>query len=206
MPSLSDSRTLGGAGSILVLLTPIPYVGWALGIAGLVMTLIAVKSISDSMRDEKIFNDMLISVILIIAGIVVGTVVVLGAVYRVLGMGSIVGSTFVPASNITTGDWVGLAAAVIGGVAVVWAILVASAYFLRRSYNSIATKLNISTFRTAGLLYLIGAATTIVAVGFLILLVAQIMLAVAFFSINDTTAVQVTKSGQSLSQSGGPVG
>ena len=204
MALLSDSRILGGTGSILVLFSPIPYVGWALGIAGIVMTLIAVKYISDISRDEKIFNDMLISVILIVAGIVVGTVVVLGAVYRVLGMGSIVGHTFVPASNITTGDWVGLAAAVIGGVAVIWAILVASAFFLRRGYDSVAAKLNISSFRTAGLLYLIGAATAIIAVGFLIILVAQIMLAVAFFSINESTTVQM-QQGQTLAQSGGPV-
>jgi uncharacterized membrane protein len=40
-------------------------------------------------------------------------------------------------------------------------------------------------FSTAGLLYLIGAATAIIGVGFLVLLVAQILTAVAFLSIPE---------------------
>lgn len=194
MASISDSKTLGGLGSIFVLLAPIPYVGWALGIAGFVMILVAVKYISDTINDRKIFNDMLISIVFAIGGIVVGSLVVLGAVFRVLGMGSIVGRSFVPAATVTVGDWVGLAAAIITGLAVVWGLLIVSAVFLRRSFETIGTKLNVSTFRTAGLLYLIGAATTIVVVGFLLILVAQIMLALAFFSIPENAPIQLTQT------------
>lgn len=186
MASLSDTKTLGGVGSILVLLTPIPYVGWTLGIAGLIMTLFAVKYISDIVKNQDIFNNMLISGALIIASTVVGTLVVLGTVFRVLGMGSFVGSSFVPAANVTVGNWLGLAAAVILGLSVVWALLIASAVFYRMSYNSVATKLNVSMFATAGLVFLIGAATTLIGIGFLLILVAQILLA-----INDMNPVQV---------------
>ena len=186
MASLSDAKTLGGVGSILVLLTPLPYAGWVLGIAGFVMTLVAIKYISDIVKDEKIFNNMLISILLAIGGIVVGTFVVLGAFFRVLGMGSFVGSTFVPATSITTGDWIGFAESIIAGLVVVWALLIASSVFLRQSYNRVGAKLNVGTFGTAGLLYLIGAATSIIAVGFLLILVAQIMLAISFFSIKES--------------------
>ncbi|MDG6921741.1 MAG: DUF996 domain-containing protein, partial [Nitrososphaerota archaeon] len=96
MASLSEAKSLGGVGSILVLLTVAPTVGWILGIVGFVMTLVAVRYISQIVKDVKIFNDMLISVILAIGGIAVGTVTVLGAVFRVLGMGSFVGPEFVP--------------------------------------------------------------------------------------------------------------
>ncbi len=64
--------------------------------------------------------------------------------------------------------------------------LIISAIFLRKSYEKIATHLNVNMFRTAALLYLIGAALVIVfGLGFILLFVAQILLIVAFFSIPD---------------------
>jgi uncharacterized membrane protein len=185
MSSLADAKTLGGIGSILVLLTVAPSVGWILGIVGFVMILVAISKISKVVNEKKIYNNMLTSVVLAISAIAVGTVTLIGAVYRVMGMGSFVGSSFVLSPNITTGDWIGLAAAAAGGLVAVWAILVASAVFLRRSFNSIASKLNVKMFETAGLLYLIGAATAIIGIGFLLLFVAEILLAVSFFSIQE---------------------
>jgi uncharacterized membrane protein len=44
-------------------------------------------------------------------------------------------------------------------------------------------------FNTAGLVFLIGAATAIIGVGFLLILVAQILLVVAFFSIKESTPI-----------------
>ena len=108
MSSLSDAKVTGGIGSILVLLTAVPSVGWVLGIAGFVMILIAVNNISQVVNEKKIYNNMRTAVVLAIGAIAVGTVTVVGAVYHLLGMGSFVGSKFVLASNVTTGDWIGL--------------------------------------------------------------------------------------------------
>src|SRR2546427_12777094 len=88
MASLGQAKTLGGVGSILVLLSPIPYAGAVLSIVGFIMILIAVKYIADILGDQKIFNNMIIAVVLAIIGIVVGVVVVLGAVYSLIGLGS----------------------------------------------------------------------------------------------------------------------
>lgn len=184
MATLAQAKTFGGVGSILVLLTAVPSIGAVLGIAGFVLTLIAVKYISDVVQDKSIFDNMLISIILAIAGVVVGTLVILGSVFRFLGLHNAFVPDFNPA-NVPTGDWIGLAASVIVGLAAIWALLVVSAVFLRRSYSTIATKLNVGMFGTAGTIYLIGAATTILAVGFILLFVAQILLAVAFFSIEE---------------------
>ena len=133
MASLSNAKTLGGVGTILVLFTAIPSVGWILGIVGFVMTLVAIQHISQAVGDVKIYNNMIISVILAVGAIGVGTVTVIGTVFRVLGMGTFVGPDFVLAPNIPVGDLVGLAAAVIAGLVVVWGLLIASAVFLRRS-------------------------------------------------------------------------
>src|SRR6266852_4131741 len=77
--------------------------------------------------------------------------------------------------------------AVIGAVVfgAFWVFTIISAIFLKRSYEKIAQRLNVSAFATTGLLYLIGAALTIVLVGFLILLIALIFQVIAYFSIQD---------------------
>lgn len=184
MGLLSDAKTLGGIGSILVLLTVAPSVGWILGIVGFVMILVAISRISQAVNDKKIYDNMLASVILAIGAIAVGALTVIGSVYKVLGMGSFVGPDFVLSSNITTGDWIGLIATAAGGIIAVWLILLVSAVFIRRSFNSIASKLNIKMFETVGLIYLIGAATAIIGVGFILLFVAEILLVVSFFEIS----------------------
>jgi uncharacterized membrane protein len=103
-----------------------------------------------------------------------------------LGLGSFVGTRFVLASGVTAGDWAGLAATIVAGVLIVEGFLVASAVFVRRSYNSIALKLNVKRFETAGMLFLIGAATAVIGVGFILIFVAEILLAVSYFSIPET--------------------
>ncbi|MFI5450467.1 MAG: DUF996 domain-containing protein [Candidatus Bathyarchaeia archaeon] len=183
--TLSEAKTYGGIGSILVLFTAIPTIGWLLGIVGFIFIIMAVKYISDAFADKSIYNNMLVSILLDVAAIAVGTLAIYGTVLRVMGLGSFVGSNFVLNSNIAVGDWVGLAAGVIAGLVAVWALLVTSAVFLRRSYDSMASKLGVNTFKTAGLVFLIGAATTIIGVGFVLILVAQILLVVAFFSIKE---------------------
>jgi hypothetical protein len=51
-------------------------------------------------------------------------------------------------------------------------------------------KLGVGMFRTAATLYLVGAALTIVFVGFILLLIGQIVQAVAYFSIPDQVPAQ----------------
>ncbi len=190
MASLSEAKTLGGIGSILVLLTAVPSVGWLLGIVGFVMILAAVSYISDLVRDRSIFNNMLTSIVLAIGGIAVGTIVILGSVFSFMSTHNLAGPDFFgqgfnPAT-VPTSDWISLATSVLAGLAALWVLITVSAVFLRRSYNAIGSKLNVGMFGTAGMLYLIGAATTIIGIGFLLIFVAQILLAVAFFSIEES--------------------
>jgi uncharacterized membrane protein len=198
MTSLSEAKVLGGIGSILVLLTAVPSVGALFGIAGFIMILLAIKNISLVVNEKPIYSNMLTAVVLAIGAIAVGAVTIVGAIYHVLGMGSFVGSHFVLAPQLAPATWFGLAAVAIGGILAVWALLVASAVFVRRTYNSMANKLNVHLFETAGLLYLIGAATSIILVGFPIILIAQILLTVAFFSIQEQPRVPQASQVQSV--------
>jgi uncharacterized membrane protein len=185
MSSLSEAKTLGGIGSILVLFTAVPNIGLVLGIAGLVMILVAIGMISQVFNERKIFSNMLTAFVLGVVALGVGVLTIIGSLYHLLGMGSFAGTRFVLTHAINTSDWVGLAAVVIAGLLAVWAISIGSAVFVCRSFKSVASKVDVKTFETAGLFFLIGAATAILGVGLLLIFVAEIMLAVAFFSIQE---------------------
>ncbi len=181
MASLSQAKTLGGVGSILVLLGAIPNVGFVLAIVGFILILVAVKNVSESVNEPGIFNDMIIAVILAIVGLVVFGVIVIVAFFSFFNFkqfGTITPGT-VPPSVL------GAIGLLIAGLVVVWVFYLVSAIFLRRSYERIGMRLNVNMFQTTGLLYLIGAALTIILVGFLILLIAEILQIVAFFSIPE---------------------
>lgn len=193
MPTLSQAKSIGAVGSVLVLLAAVPSVGAVLGIVGFVLILIAVKYISDVVADRSIFKNMLVAIALAIAGVLTGTLVVLGSFFRFMGVTGLtfasLGPSFNP-STVAAGNWFGFIASVIVGLVAVWAMFLVSAVYVRRSYRKIATRLSVPMFNTAGLLYLVGAATTIVLVGFPILLVAEILLAVAFFWIREKEKIE----------------
>lgn len=164
MANLSTAKTLGEIGSILEL---IPFIN----IVGYILTLISVKYISDELNDQSVFNNMLYSVITGIVGVSVGFFILLGGI----------------ASAMFTGG-LSAVAGVFAFLAIPWIVLLVSAIFVRRAFETMATKLNVDSFRTAGTLYLIGAALTIVFVGFIILFVAYIFQIISFFAIKDTVS------------------
>jgi uncharacterized membrane protein len=185
IPTLSRAKSLGEVGSILVLLTAIPSIGWLVGIVGFVLLLFAIKDLSEIVGDRKIFNNMLVAVGLGIAAMVVGALVIVGSVLRFIGLNNLsLGPSF-NASSVPAGDWAGLIGSILVGLAAVWIIMIVSAVYVRRTYGALSSSLKVGAFDTAGSLYLAGAATTIILVGFVLLLVAEIMVVVSFFSIPE---------------------
>lgn len=152
---------LGGIGSILLLIPGISIVGY-------VLILVAAKYVSDDLGDKTVFDNMIYAVITAIIGVaVVAFLLFTGLIFGVftLGVGTIFG--------------------VIGALIAVWVFLVISSLFIRRAYGTMATSLNVDSFRTAGTLYFVGALLSIVLVGFIILFVAYIFQIIAFFSIRE---------------------
>jgi len=186
--TLESVKTIGGVGSILVLLAFIPDVGILLAIAGLIMVLIALKYASDIFGDPKIFNNILYAVVLGIVGLVVGAVAVVAVVFQAIGMGYLSSSfAYTGSTSVTTGNVVGMLGTILVGLAAVWVCFIVSSIFLRRSYGELGRRLNLSLFGTAALLYFIGAILTIILIGFLLIFIADILFIVAFFSINTQT-------------------
>lgn len=185
MARLSEAKTMGGVGSILVLLTAVPQVGWILGIIGFILTLIAIKYISDIVEDSNIFTNMIIAIVLAIVSFIVAGLAIMGGLLAFFGIQGLGGFSMGTPPAINQGNIAGLLLAVIPGLVAFWIMMIISAIFIRKSYSEIAVRLDVRMFDTAALLYLIGAITSIIFIGFILLLVAEILLAISFFSINE---------------------
>ncbi|PIV56122.1 MAG: hypothetical protein COS15_02275, partial [Caldiserica bacterium CG02_land_8_20_14_3_00_36_38] len=68
---LKTAKLMGGIGAILTLLSFIPSIGWLLSIVGFVLVLLAVKTISDEVKESKIFSDYLVAVVLSVVSVLV---------------------------------------------------------------------------------------------------------------------------------------
>ncbi len=189
MGSLSQAKTLGGVGAILLLLGNIPSVGAIFGIVGFILVLVAVKYIADAVQNRAIFNNMIIAVITGIIGLAVFFVLVVGALAVFIGLPPPPGFfqlVELPAGLEGIGaDVLAFIAVIIIGLVIMWIFFIISAVFLRRSFSTIASSLNVGMFGTAALINLIGAVLLVVLVGFVLLFVAEILMVVAFFSIPE---------------------
>lgn len=185
MSLLSNAKALGGVGAILILLFPVPTVGVVLAVAGFVMILFAVKYLSEALQDERIFKDMLNAVLFAIVGIAVAAIVVVATLLSAFQNDYFIGNNPMTPATLTPAKWMVFGIEIFGGLLALWILFLVSAVYLRRSYYRIGSELDVGVFRTAGLIYFIGAATAVIAVGLVIILVAEILTAVAFFSIPE---------------------
>ncbi len=180
---LSQAKIFGGIGSVLLLLIVAPVIGFLLGVVGLILILVAIGRIADAVRDPSISRNAVLAVVSAIVGVLIGGLVIFGAVFRFIGLGTFAGPDWIAFSTPT--DVWGFLATMLIGLLAIWAFYVVSAVFLKRSADAIAARLNLPMFHTAALLYLIGAALAVIVVGFALIFVAQILFVVAFLSIPE---------------------
>jgi len=189
MANLSNAKTYGGIGAILLLVGGvIPYAGPIISIVGLILIFLGVKTISEVTSDEEIFKNFLLSFIFnVIAFVSLFSMLLIGFG----AAGGISWAMSLETANITDfssfwnyfGDII--IAALIGFV-VAWIFLIIGAIYLKKSYQSIAQHTNVKYFETTATLYLIGSITVIILIGFLILFIARIFEIIAYFSLPDT--------------------
>ena len=188
MAELSNAKVFGGIGAILTLVgTFIPNVGAIVSIVGLVLVFIAVKTISELTNDKEIFSNYLMNFIFSIISIVALFVIMLIAFGAAGGFSWI---TEIQSADITDFEsfWAyfgTIIGACILALIVAWILSIIAAIYLRRSYNSIAEHTKVNLFKTTGTAYFIGAITTIVGIGFIILFIARIIEIKAYFSLPD---------------------
>jgi uncharacterized membrane protein len=176
------SKTLAMEGSILLLLSLVPYAGWILGIIGVVLLLRGMKELSNYYQDDKIYQDSLTGVKYYIIAIVAAAVAIASIT---IGVWSATGFTFTSASFVPTLAFgVGLAA-FLGGLVTAFVFYILAASHLRKTFDNLAQKSGEASFTTAGTLLWVGAILTIIAVGLLLILIAWIFATIGFFTMKS---------------------
>ena len=188
MKSLSEAKMLGGIGTILLLVgAPIPQVGFIVSIVGLILQFIAIKNISEILHDQSIFSNFLINFIfgiLAIGSVIIVLIATIGSVGGISFFTAFEGMNPTQPAEIFSYIQPLLSGCIVALV-VMWILLLLGAIYLRKSYNRIAEQTNVETFKTTGTLYLIGTASIIFIVGFLIIFIARIFEIISFFSLPD---------------------
>lgn len=72
---------------------------------------------------------------------------------------------------------------IIAGAALIFVFSVVSAVFFRRALDELGEVSGEGLFKTAGLLYLVGAVLTIVFVGMIVIWIAFLLIGIAFFTM-----------------------
>jgi len=196
---LDSSKNLGGVGAILLVVGTVGVIGSGfvgiLALVGIILVLIAMNGLAGYYKEGGIFNNALYGFITIIVG---GVAFVATLVVSVLmAIATLPFDWTNPAEWSTMlqdfmdfGALLGLIASIIVAFIVAFVFVIVSAIFYRKSFNLLATKSGVNMFGIAGLLLLIGAVLTIILVGFVLMWIAFILLAVGFFSIKTPTTEQ----------------
>lgn len=187
MSLLNNAKTIGGIGSLLIILGLIPGIGALLGIIGFVLVFVAVKYISDEAKDKSIFNNFLYFFITAIIAIVVSVVILIitfieaGGISYIMDLQSLAYTDPTAVWNAIRPVLPGATAA----LAALWVLLLISVVFLRKSYDKIGELTKVKWFNTTAFLFLIGAATLIIVIGFFIIIIGLVLEIIAFFSLPD---------------------
>ena len=198
--SFDSSKNLSAIGSLLMVIgflgSVVPYAG-ILSIVGLILLLVGLKGLSSYYQENDIFNNTLYAIIIAIVGAVVAVatlIVTAVSAFATIGIdinnindwtnfGTEIGTYFSDFANFSE-LWT-LIGAVVLAMLVIFVSMIISMYFFRKTMTQLSTKSGIGLFGTAGLLMLIGAVLTIIAIGLLIIWIGLILATVAFFQMKE---------------------
>jgi uncharacterized membrane protein len=175
MSELESNKNLAGVGSILLALSFIPIIG----IVGIILILIGMKGLAKHYQDDSIYHDALMGVIYYIIGLIASAVLVVAFFMGVVASPFTMGVSFLAALGFL------FIAAI-----VLFVFYLLGALQFRKAYNTLALKSGEHMFETAGTLLFIGAILTIIVVGILLVWIAWIIVAIAFFSMKQPVQQQ----------------
>lgn len=196
------SKNLGGVGAILMFIGfIIPAAtggfGLLLSLVGLILVLIGLKGLADYYNEAGIFNNFLYGAIAGVAGVVVAFVAFVFVVFTSLtdflytifpgwdgNLQSLSGLTPDISAIDPTAILPFLAAFLVIAVILFFTAIIV-AIFMRKSLNTLSAKSTVGLFGTTGLLLLVGAVLTIIFIGFILIWIAMLILAIAFFSMRQ---------------------
>ena len=189
------SKNLGGIGALLIFLGPLLSAvnasGGLLSLVGFILLLIALHSFADHYKETGIFNNALYGFITGIVGVVVAGAALLTMVLSSFDIADWTNlSEWTEAFPIEDffGQFMDLVVAIIVALVILFVFAIITAWLYRKSLSLLSSKSGIGLFGTAGLLLLIGAVLTIVAIGIFLIWISILIVAIAFFSMKPTEA------------------
>ncbi len=173
--NVETSKILCAIGALLLFIPVIP----GIGIVGIILLMIGMKGFSDYYQDPTIYSDTLKGVIYGIIGIIALSVLWVAGIF-----GGMLFSAF------TLG--IGAAFAAIALIAI--SLIIAFVFYLlmainfRRAFNALEQRSGQHLFQTAGTLLWVGAILTIILIGAILVWIAWLIAAIAFFSMSFSQA------------------
>jgi uncharacterized membrane protein len=209
--TFESSKTLGGIGALLMFIGVLPYINYfgIIPLIGAILVLVALHGFASIYKESGIFDNALYGIIAGIVGVVlsiaIGIAIVLPNIKDFLmklyptwngdwsTITSLSGMT-PNTNNIALGDVIPFISAAIVIIVILWVFAIIATFLYRRSLKQLSTKTNVGLFSTTGMLLLIGA-VLIIAFGFglLLLWIATLILAIAFFTMKPQETQPPTK-------------
>jgi len=197
--AFDTSKNLSGIGALLIVIgflgSVVPYAG-ILSLVGVILLLIGLKGLASFYNEDGIFKNALYAIIIGIVGVVVAVATIAITALSALA------SLNIDLANIE--DWTNAGTeitnyftaadfselwTIIGAVIIAFVILfvfaIIAMIFFRKTLTQLASKSGVGLFATAGLIMLIGAVLTIIAIGLLLIWIGFILLTVAFFQMKE---------------------
>ncbi len=168
--NVDSSKMLAAIGALLLFLSFVPVIG----IIGIILLFIGLKGLSDYYKDQTIYGHAFKGLIFGIIGIIAVSAFSFTSFFSWFTIAPSVDSVFAA---------VGLLALTIVVLIVAFVFYLLMAMNLRRAFNTLADRSGENMFRTAGNLLWWGAILTIIAVGLILVWIAWLILAIAFFSM-----------------------
>jgi uncharacterized membrane protein len=154
-------------------------------IVGLILLLIAMNSLANYYKTPGIFKNILYAVIINIVTVVVVVLLEFALLLPATREVSISGTT------PTLGNLGSVFTGLIALVAVAIAMSIISAVLVWRAFNLLGEKSEVDSFKTAGLLYLIGMLLSIILIGGIIMWIGFIFAAIGFHRLKPLPPVSV---------------
>ncbi|NLD66533.1 MAG: DUF996 domain-containing protein [Crenarchaeota archaeon] len=204
--TLETNKILGGLGAILLFISALPISSFmgVLGLIGAVLILVSLYGLAGYYKEPKIFRNALYGIITGIIGVVIAAIVIFVLLWASMqtlmyqlypnwdgNPASLSG--FVPDAsaiqNMDINTILALLVGFLGILVIIWISAIIASIFVRRSLGYLSDKSSVGLFRTAGLLFLIGACLTIVFIGIILIWIAVLLLAIAFLQLKSTEYV-----------------
>ncbi len=209
--TFESSKTLGGVGALLMFIGVFPYINYfgIIELIGAILVLVALHGFARIYKERGIFDNALYGIIAGIVGVVssvaIGIAIVLPNIKDFLlklypswngnlsTISSLSGMT-PNTSNLGFGDVIPFITAAILVIVTFWVFAIIATFLYRRSLKQLSARTSVGLFSTTGLLLLIGAVLIIAfGLGLLLLWIATLILAIAFFTMKPQETQPPTK-------------